>query len=134
RFTFQVQDNGGTVNGGGDLDPTPSLRAFSVTAGNDAPSGANQTVTTLEDTAYTFTTADFGFTDPNDTPPNTLLAVKITTLPGAGTLRDNGVAVTVGQFIPVDDITDNKLRFTPVANGNRGTYTSFTFQVQDNGG
>ena len=55
-----------------------------VTAVNDAPAGTNNTVTTLEDTAYTFTAADFGFTDPNDTPANALLAVKITTLPGAG--------------------------------------------------
>src|SRR5262249_33199552 len=48
---------------------------------NDAPSGADKTVTTNEDTAYTFAASDFGFSDPNDSPPNTLLAVKITTLP-----------------------------------------------------
>src|SRR5207253_696657 len=78
--------------------------------------------------------ADFGFTDPNDSPANTLLAVKITSLPAAGSLTDNGVVVTVGQFIPVADITGNKLVFTPTANGNGTTYTSFTFQVEDNGG
>ena len=38
-----------------------------VTAVNDAPVGTNNTVTTLEDTAYTFTAADFGFTDPTTT-------------------------------------------------------------------
>jgi hypothetical protein len=56
---------------------------LTVNAVNDPPSGTDNTVTTAEDTAYTFTAADFGFTDPNDTPPNTLLAVKITTLPGS---------------------------------------------------
>ena len=30
---------------------------------NDAPSGANKTVTTLEDAAYTFSASDFGFSD-----------------------------------------------------------------------
>ena len=51
---------------------------------NDAPAGTNKTVTTLEDTAYTFASADFGFSDPNDSPANALSAVKITTLPAAG--------------------------------------------------
>ena len=67
-FTFQVQDDGGTANGGVDLDPTPNTITINVTAVNDAPAGANKTVTTLEDTAYTFTAADFGFSDPNDSP------------------------------------------------------------------
>jgi hypothetical protein len=40
----------------------------------------------LEDTQYTFTAANFGFTDPNDSPANALTAVKITTIPGVGSL------------------------------------------------
>ncbi len=63
-FTFQVQDDGGTANGGVDLDPTPRTMTVNVTSVNDAPAGTDKTVTTLEDTAYTFTAADFGFTDP----------------------------------------------------------------------
>ena len=85
-FTFQVQDDGGTANGGVDLDQSPNTMTVNVTAVNDAPAGTNKTVTTLEDTAYTFASADFGFTDPNDSPANALTAVKITTIPGAGTL------------------------------------------------
>ena len=50
-FTFQVQDNGGTANGGVDLDPTPNTLTVNVTPVNDAPSGTNKTVTTPEDTA-----------------------------------------------------------------------------------
>jgi hypothetical protein len=107
---------------------------LTVTGVNDPPSGTDNTVTTAEDTAYTFTAADFGFTDPNDTPPNSLLAVKITTLPGLGTLTNNNVAVIAGAFIPVADINGGLLKFTPVANGFGTPYTSFTFQVQDNGG
>src|SRR5262249_12086678 len=36
-FTFQVQDNGGTANGGVDLDQSPNSFTFNVTAINDAP-------------------------------------------------------------------------------------------------
>ncbi len=132
-FTFQVQNNGGTANGGQDLDPSPKTMTVNVTYVNQAPSGTNNTVTTLENTAYTFATTDFGFSDPN-LPPNSLLAVEITTLPGAGTLTDNGVAVTAGQFIAASDISAGKLLFTPAANSSGTGYASFTFQVQNNGG
>src|SRR5439155_12250 len=100
---------------------------------NDAPVGADTTVSTSEDTAYTFTAANFALTDPNDSPANNLLAVKITTLPsaGSGTLTDNGVAVSAGQFISVADITAGKLVFTPAANANGSPEASFTFQVKD---
>jgi|GEM_PF-2237934 len=107
---------------------------LTVGAVNDLPSGTDNTVTTPEDTAYTFAAADFGFTDPNDTPPNTLLAVKITTLPTLGTLTNNNVTVNAGDFIPVANINGGLLKFTPVADGFGTPYTSFTFQVQDNGG
>jgi hypothetical protein len=133
-FTFQVQDNGGTANGGVDLDPTPKTVTVNVTSVNDAPAGTNNTVTTLEDTSYTFTTGDFGFTDPSDAPTNSLLAVKITTLPGAGSLTLSGVAVTAGQFVSAANIAAGNLKFTPAANANGAAYTAFTFQVQDDGG
>ena len=45
----------------------------------------------LEDASYTFTTADFGFSDPSDSPANAFAGgVKIGALPGAGTLRLDG--------------------------------------------
>ncbi|MGH6649067.1 DUF4347 domain-containing protein, partial [Aquabacterium sp.] len=133
-FTFQVQDNGGTANGGVNLDATPRTMTVDVTAVNDAPVGTNTTVTTLEDTAYTFSAADFGFTDPNDTPANTLSGVKITALPATGSLTLNGVAVTAGQVISAANIASGLLKFTPASNANGAGNASFTFQVQDNGG
>src|SRR5205814_1858931 len=75
-FTFQVQDDGGTANSGVDLDQTANTITVNVTSVNDAPAGTDKTVSTLEDTAYTFAAADFGFTDPNDSPANALTAVK----------------------------------------------------------
>ena len=42
-FTFQVQDNGGTANGGVDTDPTPNTFTFNVTPVNDAPTVTSTT-------------------------------------------------------------------------------------------
>ena len=103
-----------------------------VTARNHAPAGTDNSVTTGEDTAYTFTAADFGFSDALDS--NALAAVRITTLPGAGTLRNNGVVVTAGQSISIADIIAGKLAFQAALNANGAAYAQFGFQVQDNGG
>src|SRR5439155_24279090 len=51
-----------------------------------------------------------------------------------GTLRDSGAAVSVGQFIQVSDIVNHLLVFTPALNANGTPYSSFNFQVQDDGG
>ena len=134
NFTFQVEDDGGTANAGVNLDPSAKSMTINVTSVNDAPVGTPATVTTLEDTPITFTTANFGFTDPSDSPANNLLAVKITSLPTAGTLKDNGTTVTLGQVIPVADISGNELVFVPAANANGTGYSNFTFQVEDDGG
>jgi hypothetical protein len=102
-----------------------------VTAVNDAPSGADRTVATLENTAHVFAATDFGFSDADG---NGFNAVQITTLPGAGTLTNKGVAVTAGQLVSVADIAAGFLRFTPAADASGTGYASFTFQVQDDGG
>ena len=133
-FTFQVQDNGGTANGGVDLNPAPNAITVNVTAVNDAPQGADATVTTNEDTPYVFGVVDFGFSDTQDSPENLLLGVRIATLPAAGALTDNGIAVTAGQVISASDITSGKLHFAPAPNASGTGYSSFAFQVQDDGG
>src|SRR5204862_421109 len=101
---------------------------------NAPPAGTNNTVTTLEDTAYTFTASDFGFSDTSDSPRSEVRGVEIETMPGAGTLTDNGVAATAGQFVSVSDINSELLAVTPVANANGTGCARFTFQVEDNGG
>ena len=61
--------------------------------------------------------------------------MKITTLPGAGTLtQQRRGRHRAGEFISVADIAAGNLKFTPGANANGAPYASFTFQVQDNGG
>ena len=112
---------------------------FSIGVGNvnEAPAGTDKAVLIAEDTTYTFSVADFGFSDPSDSvAPNSLLAVKMTTVPGAGTgtLKNNGVTVNAGDSVSAADIASGLLVFTPVLDGNGSPLATFTFQVQDNGG
>ena len=63
---------------------------------NNAPTGADKTVTTAQDTNYTFTPYDFGFVDADDDP---LVSVLIVTVPAEGALALNGVAVMAPQTV-----------------------------------
>jgi hypothetical protein len=45
-----VRDDGGIANGGVNLDQSANTMTIDVTSVNDAPAGANNTVTTNEDT------------------------------------------------------------------------------------
>ena len=114
-FTFQVQDDGGVVNGGVDTDQTANTITIDVTAVNDAPTAANNTVTTNEDTTYTFTAADFNYSDIDG---DTLASIQITTLETVGALQLSGVDVTLNQVITKADIDAGNLKFVPVADAN----------------
>ncbi|MGE4350334.1 MAG: DUF5801 repeats-in-toxin domain-containing protein, partial [Candidatus Berkiella sp.] len=133
NFNGTVSFDYGAIDNTGDssVNETVTINIASV---NDAPEGTDITVFTNEDTQYTFTAANFGFSDVSDSPANSLLAVRISSLPTAGTLTNNGIAVTVGSFVSVTDINAGLLKFTPATNANGTDYASFTFQVQDNGG
>jgi hypothetical protein len=105
-----------------------------VTPVNDAPAGSDTVVTVLEDTQYVLEAADFGFSDAADTPANSIIAVRIASLAGAGSLTLSGLAVVAGQSIAIADINAGHLRFDPASNASGAGYASFTFQVQDGGG
>jgi putative Ig domain-containing protein/cadherin-like protein/peptidase M10/serralysin-like protein len=130
-FDYTVADDG-TTDGAADPQTDVGTATFNVAAVSDAPSGADKTVTTNEDTDYVFTVADFGFSDPAD--GDNLLAVIITALPGPGSLELNGVAVTAGQSISATDIAGGLLTYTPGLNATGDAYASLSFQVQDDGG
>lgn len=118
-ITYAVSDgNGGTA--------TATLSII-VTPVNDAPSGTDNTLTVREGVGYTFSAADFGFTDPDDSPANRFHSVIITTTPDSGILTLDGDAVIQGQEILAADFS--KLVYTA-----NGTNASFTFQVKDDGG
>ena len=99
-----------------------------VTAVNDAPTSANNTITATEDTDYVFSAADFSFSDIDG---DALSQVKVTTLETAGSLQLNGVDVTLNQLITKADIDASKLKFVPVGDANGTGYDSFGFQVHD---
>ena len=123
-FTYTISD--------GTATDTATL-IFTVTGVNDVPTASNNTVTTNEDTAYVFSTSDFGYTDADD--DDALVSIKITTLEDAGALQYyNGSAwvdVTLNQVITATDIAANKLRFNPAADENGSSYTTFNFTVND---
>ncbi|MCU7836242.1 MAG: DUF4347 domain-containing protein, partial [gamma proteobacterium symbiont of Taylorina sp.] len=77
-ITISASDgNGGSLAS----DPVANL---DITAVNDAPTAAIKTVTTDEDTDYTFAASDFNFSDVDS--GDTLASVKITTLETVGSL------------------------------------------------
>jgi VCBS repeat-containing protein len=122
-FTYTATDNLGAAS-------APATVTITVTGANDAPTGSDGTYTIAEDGSRAFAGADFGFADVDV--GDTLTRVRIDSLPAAGTLALNGVAVTAGQSIDAADLVN--LVFTPAANANGAPYASFTFSVQDSGG
>ena len=105
-----------------------------MTAVDQAPVTGPTTITLLENTSYTFQTSDFPYSDPNNTTPTALKAVIFETLPGAGTITDNGLAVTAGEAVAASDIAQGKVVYTPAANGSGASYASFSFAVENSGG
>ena len=98
-------------------------------AANTAPTAANNTVTTGEDRAYTFTAADFGFMDADA--GAALASVKIVTVPGAGTLALDGTAVMAADVVTKAQIDADMLTFRPAQDAHGAPYTTFTFKVND---
>jgi VCBS repeat-containing protein len=119
--TVRVTDRGGLT-----YDETFTINLTNV---NEAPSGTNATVTITEDTAHILTAANFGFSDVDA--GDALSAVRIDTLPTAGTLTLSGTAVTAGQVITPADLAAGQLVFTPAANANGTGYARVTFSVRD---
>ena len=94
------------------------------------PTGADGTVVVHEDVPYSFSAADFGFSDINT--GDSLAAVRIDTLPTQGSLWFNGSAVAAGQVIDADTIGQLAYLTDPDEHG--AAYASFEFSVQDQSG
>lgn len=125
-FDFQVQDDG--LN---NLDPSARRMTIAVLPVNDAPAGADTTVTAREDTAYRFTAADFGFSDRDG---NMFTSLLISALPEAGELRIAGTQAHAGDQLPVTDIDAGRLTYVAAENASGDAYAVFRFQVGDDGG
>ena len=130
------QDDDGTDEGPLTSDAYPSGAGETVlpASTNNPPTSADKTVGTPEDTEYTFSSADFPFTDTADA--GSLSSVKIVTLPapGKGTLTLSGTAITSGDLpktVTAVDLAADNLKYVPPANESGNSLASFTFRVND---
>ncbi|HXE40095.1 MAG TPA: retention module-containing protein, partial [Azonexus sp.] len=112
------------------VDPGDANAPTANAGAGTPPTGSDAGYTLNEDTARTFAAGDFGFADADA--GQTLQAVRIDSLPAAGSLTINGVPVTVGQIIAAADLA--QLVYTPAANASGAPYTGFDFSVQDSSG
>ena len=135
-FTYTVEDANGIQN-----SATVSITVLGI---NDAPGGADVSISINEDGVHVLEIADFGFDDPVDGVNDAFFGVVFTTIPGEGDLvYDDGMAppslVVAGQTVSTAGIASGYLRFVPDVDRNNdltpgADYTSFTFQVVDDGG
>ncbi|WFU11876.1 VCBS domain-containing protein (plasmid) [Rhizobium sp. CB3090] len=115
----------------GDGSKTSGTFTIRVDGVNHAPTTADGSISTAENTDYQFKSTDFAFSDSVD--GNALEYVTITSLPAEGTLYLGTTAVAVGQNIAANELTS--LHFTPSSGFAGATETAnFGFTVQDNGG
>ena len=119
-ITVQVTDSGGLTY--------IEVLNIAIADINEAPTAANNTVTTNEDTPYTFSATDFNFSDVDG---DTLASITVTSLETTGTLQLSGVDVTLDQVITKADIDAGKLKFIPIADANGVGYDNFSFSVSD---
>ncbi len=102
---------------------------------NALPTSQSGSVTTDEDTVYTFATTSLPFADADTTDQG---SVRITGLPDSGTLwldadgsgtLEAREAISTNTLIAQTEI--NKLRYTPPTDRNGAAFTSFNFRVND---
>ena len=109
-FDFQVQDDGGTANGGIDLDPTARSMTMNVAAVNDAPTVNVPTSRTIvENTPIVFSTANSNAISIADVDAGTSeLEVTLMAMNGGITLsQTTGLTFTTG-----DGTNDVAMTFT----------------------
>ena len=97
---------------------------------NAPPTAADGTVRATEDQDYTFTVADFHYTDRDG---DALASVTIVTLPasGRGTLTRGEGTVTAGDSVTRTPLAAGTFTYSPPAGATGAGYASFTFTVND---
>ena len=127
RVRVRFTDDGGTTS------TLTSPATLPVLAGaNTPPTARDSEVTTIENTAYRFTTTDFNFVDSD--PGHSLVTVRLRSLPKSGTgfgLQYDGVVLTYTRRISRAALDDGRLTYRSPANVTGDPWTSFTFSVSD---
>jgi VCBS repeat-containing protein len=109
-------------------DRTAQNVVITLVGANDVPVAADQNVTITDSTAYILRTSDFHFTDSDG---DKLAKVKVTALPGDGTLMLGGNAVALNQQVLAADIAAGNLRFVPRTGIPVQETIAIGFQVSD---
>ena len=117
---FELNDSDGTLNGGVDTS-YGALNVF-VTDQNEGY------VSTLEDTAYSFSSSDFDFTG---FVGDLIDSITITSLPSEGVLLLEGAPVQIGDVVSKIQIDSQSFEFIPANDGSGGLYASFDFFVNN---
>jgi VCBS repeat-containing protein len=127
---FTVVDNGGTDGAGQDADTTPNTLTFDIVSVNDQPSGADKVIEIDEDSPYTLTLTDFGYSDVDG---NAFEGVIFSHPVGGGTLYVDGNPMTSETMVYVATIDAGGVVFVPAANAT-GALGGIAFRVRDGGG
>lgn len=121
------------------MDTAATTVTVSLAAVNDAPAGADASVTVSKGLMTKLLSSRFGFIDVKD--GHALKAVRITALPatGKGDLVLNGNTVTNQQIadgleINAADLDAGKLAYRPPANAEDTMVGTIKFKVRDTGG
>ncbi|HJN13792.1 MAG TPA: Ig-like domain-containing protein [Pirellulaceae bacterium] len=123
-LTFSVFD-------GTQFAASANTMLFRVLPSGDTPTTEDGQVTTDEDTVFVFDTADFPFADVDN---DTLHEIRIKAGPKNGALALNGINLTAGSAIPVEDLAAGWLTFTPEFDASGDHYGDFSFSVIDGTG
>ena len=140
ELTVTTDDQGNSGSGGVKTDEDKLV--ITVNPVNDAPTAANQTLTTDEDVVKVIATTDLGYNDPESDP---LSKITLTTVPDpakgilfvdedkSGALDNGEVALAINDEVTKARLDDDKLTFAPAENtftiGN--PHASFAFKVND---
>jgi Domain of unknown function (DUF4347)/Cadherin-like len=101
---------------------------YETPAANNPPTAADNTLTIDEDNDHTFLASDFGYSDADSDPMD---SITITDLESAGDLTLNGSHVAQFQVISKADIDAGLLKFSPANHDHGNSYDSFQFTVND---
>ncbi|NDG22041.1 MAG: hypothetical protein EB162_05235, partial [Euryarchaeota archaeon] len=123
------------INDGTEYAATPYILTFDVTAVNDHPTSADNTVTAVEDTLFTFAESDFPYADVEDEDLVKLQLQAVTdgTLwvdaDDNGEINDTEAAIPNNAEVAVADIA--KLKYIADEHDNGTAFASFAFKVHD---
>ena len=93
---------------------------------NIPPTGLNKTISSVEDTTYTFGVNDISGNDANG---DTITKFKITALPSKGTFEVSGNTITLNQNILAADVTN--MTYLPVSGETGNSYVTINYQPYD---